>query len=155
MACGTSIQANPEEKLVGIENTRDASSVNSRENQMARAKQILNRTLFETIKQGSLKGVQFLVECGVDPNAENKHGRTPLDLAERLAEEFPDNPVLQEIVNFLSHYDLSGYEVDDRLMVATAREIWGLHGGDDVSNEFYEALKQYEAAGERVKAAKE
>jgi hypothetical protein len=53
----------------------------------------------------------------------------PLDLAENLAEQFHDNPKLQEIANFLREWDPNGYEVDECLMVAMAREIWGLKGG--------------------------
>jgi hypothetical protein len=85
--------------------------------------------LFEAINQGSLKGVAFLIESGVDPTTENKCSRTPLDFAEYLASEYPEELERLATVDFLRDWDRKRYIVDDATIVATARKIWGLMGG--------------------------
>jgi hypothetical protein len=73
--------------------------------------------------------VRFLLERGADPKFENKCGRTPLELAEHLAQRNSEELERQAIAHFLRHWDPEQHEVDDGTIVKTAREIWGLNGG--------------------------
>ncbi|MDR1366831.1 MAG: hypothetical protein LBJ13_02915 [Puniceicoccales bacterium] len=140
------LQANPEERIT---NAGDVT-INRREKQVARAKKILDGALFEAVNQGNLKGVTFLVEGGADPTAEDRCDRTPLNLAERLAERNPEEPERQAIVDFFYNSEKEQYATDDATIVATAQEIWGLNGGG-----FKEFIKAGKAIVETVvKAAK-
>ena len=109
-----------------------SSSVNLETGTVQRAQKIVTLALFDAIDQGSLKGVTFLIERGADPKAENKRGRTPLDLAEHLAEKHPDEQVYRKIADSLRDWDSEQYAVDDETIVNTARQISGLNGGDKV-----------------------
>jgi hypothetical protein len=119
------LRARPEERVV---NRRDGVA-NYQESQVIRAKKILNEGLFEAIKQGSLRGVTFLVEGGADPEAKNRCGRTPLNFAEYVAKKSPEELDRQAIIDFLRALDSERYTVDDATIIATARKIYGLNGG--------------------------
>jgi hypothetical protein len=94
-----------------------------------RARKIVNSALFEAINQGSLEGVTSLIERGVDPTAEDRQGRTPLDFAGHLAEKYPEELERQAIVDFLRNWDSEQYAADDAAIVNGARRISGLDGG--------------------------
>jgi hypothetical protein len=149
MACLGGVQASSPEGRKERENRFEVAANFSRERQVARARKILTHGLFEAIRQRSLRGVQFLVERGADPLAENGKGRRPLEFAEYLAEKYPEEPERREIVKFLCNYDPDQGEVEDRILLETARQIHGLMGGGEVETKH----KQYEIAQKRSKEA--
>ncbi|MDR0740155.1 MAG: hypothetical protein LBF34_00395, partial [Puniceicoccales bacterium] len=118
---------NPEEPMT-MTDVADGA-IDCRDWQVERAKKILNGVLFEAVKQGSLKGVTFLIERGANPTAESKCSRIPLEFAEYLANKNPEESERQAIADFLRHWDSEQYAIDDATITNAAREIWGLNGG--------------------------
>ncbi|MDR3317753.1 MAG: ankyrin repeat domain-containing protein [Puniceicoccales bacterium] len=123
----SSIQADPEvEQATDIAND---FAIDLQERQLIRAKKILNRELLRAIEQGSLKGVQFLVEHGADPNVKDNFDWPILHLAEQLAENFWEELDRQKIVDFLIDWDPNQHEISNITIITTARKIYGLIGG--------------------------
>ncbi|MDR1434945.1 MAG: ankyrin repeat domain-containing protein, partial [Puniceicoccales bacterium] len=102
VACLAAVQGSVKKERGEGENRADVSADLWRERKVVRARKVLNYALFEAIHRGNFRGVQFLIERGANPQVENKKGQKPLDLAEILAEEFPEEAERLEIVGLLS-----------------------------------------------------
>ncbi|MDR2806589.1 MAG: ankyrin repeat domain-containing protein, partial [Puniceicoccales bacterium] len=109
--------------------TEVIEEMSPKEKYRARAQKILNLGLFKAIEQKSLRGVIFLLEGGADPTKENERGQTPIDFAECRFEEDLEALEYEEIIEVLRDWSPEQYPVDERMIIARARKIWGLKGG--------------------------